>query len=75
MINLQVWNTFRDPSQTSDKWKLDLKFTTVNKIQEDCKLAMKLWDYHPIDQLQLRQHVKDAKNSTIKASKYKPFVL
>ena len=75
MFWFQVWNTFRDPSQTSDKWMQDLKFQTVNKIQEACKLAMKLWEYQPVDQVQLRQHVLDAKNATLKASKYKPFVL
>ena len=53
----------------------DLKFSTVNKIQEACKLAMKLWQYQPVDQAQLVQHVLDAKNATLKASKYKPFVI
>lgn len=60
----QVWNTFRDPSLTSDKWKLDLKFPRVNKIQEVCKSAMKLWDYEPIDVAQLNNFVRNAKNFT-----------
>ena len=75
ILYFKVWNTFRDPSQTSDKWMQDLKFPTVNKIQEACKLAMKLWEYQPLDQAQLKQHMLNAKNATLKASKLKPFVL
>lgn len=36
---------------------------------------MKLWDYQPIDAIQLRDDVRDAKNKTLQALKYKPFVL
>ena len=36
---------------------------------------MKLWDYQPIDPIELGNYVKDAKNKTLQAMKYKPFVL
>lgn len=36
---------------------------------------MKLWDYQPIDPIELGNYVKDAKNKTLQAMKNKPFVL
>ena len=52
-----------------------LKLTDLSWLQEACKLSMKLWDYQPIDAIQLHNDVRDAKNKTMQALKYKPFVL
>jgi len=47
----------------------------LSNFQEACKLAMKLWEYPPIDPIQLREDIRDAKNKTLQALKYKPFEL
>ncbi len=43
----KVWNTFRNPNETSFSWK-ELPFKQIIDIQNSCQLAMKLWGYLPI---------------------------